>query len=415
MKYVILGNGAASISAAEKLRQISDSCDITVVSVEDTPVYTKFMLPDYIGGKISREKLTLRDMNYYSQNRIKLLLGRNVENIDSTNKLVRIANGEELEYDKLLCAVGGKPVIPGIKGLKEIKYFTLNSIKDADDIIENAKEGKKAKKAKKAVIVGAGLTGIETAFALKRLGMTVTMVERETRILPRQLDSAAAEMLVDMIRKEDIELILGCGVQSVKSDNGFNIELSMGEKLRFDMLVISIGTSPNLEVVNGTGIKTNRGILVNDYMETNIKDIYAAGDVAELENDGNSGTVSSCIWPNALAQGKCAASNMAGQVQQFSRDAGLSNAVRLRDVAFLSMGMINPVEGEYEALVYRDMDSHIYRKVVLKDNIIKGMILLGDMSSGNILGDFIKKGRSISDIRDIILEKDFAARYKKMM
>lgn len=408
MKYVILGNGAASISAAEKLRQTSDSCDITVVSVEDTPVYTKFMLPDYIGGKISREKLTLRDMNYYNQNRIKLLLGRNVENIDIDSKLVRLNNGEVLEYDKLLCAVGGKPVIPPIEGLNDIKYFTLNSLKDADEIIESAKE------VNKAVIVGAGLTGIEIAFALKRLGMTVTIVERETRILPRQLDLASAEMLVEMLRKEDIGLILGCGVQSVKSDNGFIAELSSGEKLGFDMLVISIGTRPNLEVVNGTGIKVNRGILVNDYMETSIKDIYAAGDVAELEGHGNSGTVSSYIWPNALAQGKCAASNMAGEVQQFSRDAGLSNAVRLRDIPFLSMGLINPAEGEYEVLVYSDADSHVYRKVVLKDNIIKGMILLGDTSAGNILGDFIKKGKSISDIRDIILEKDFVARYKKL-
>jgi len=408
LKYVILGNGAASISAAEKLRQISDSCDITVISVEDTPVYTKFMLPDYIGGKISREKLILRDMNYYNQNRIKLLFNSNMEIINSENKLITLVNGEDIGYDKLLIAVGGRPVIPNIEGLKENKYFTLNSIKDADDIIKNASEGKKA------VIVGAGLSGIEIAFALKRLGMTVVVVERETRILPQQLDAASAEMLVEMLRKEGINLILGSSVQKVNSDNGFNVELSSGEKIGLDMLVISIGTRPNLGVVEGTGIKTNRGILVNDYMETNIKDIYAAGDVAELESGGNSGTVSSYIWPNALAQGKCAASNMSGETQQFSRDAGLSNAVRLRDIAFLSMGMINPVEEEYESLVYSDKDSHTYRKVVLKDNIIKGMILLGDTSAGSILSDFIKKGRSISDIRNIVLEKDFVSQYKKL-
>mgnify|MGYP000329917414 FL=1 len=406
MKFVILGNGAAGISAAEKLRQLDDNCEITVVSIEDVPVYTKFMLPDYIGGKIARNKLILRDMNYYDKNRIKLLLSEKIENIDSHQKVVRLLSGNILEYDKLLVAVGGSPVIPNIEGLRDIKYFTLNSIKDADNIIENAAEGQKA------VIIGAGLTGIETAFALKRLGMNVTLVERGSRILPQQLDAASAEMLVEMIRNEGIELLLQRDVQRIVKNDGCLIEMADGERIGFDMLVIAIGTRPNLDIVKGLDIKTNRGILVNNYMETSVKDIYAAGDVAELQNNNNTGTVSSYIWPNALAQGKCAASNMAGQVQEFSSDAGFSNAVRLRDIPFVSMGMINPVEKEYESLVFCDKEAHIYRKVVLRDNKIKGLILLGDTSAANILSDFVKNGKDISEIKDIIIEKDFVEKYK---
>lgn len=406
MKFVILGNGAAGISAAEKLRQLDDNCEITVVSIEDVPVYTKFMLPDYIGGKIARNKLILRDMNYYDKNRIKLLLSEKIENIDSHQKVVRLLSGNILEYDKLLVAVGGSPVIPNIEGLRDIKYFTLNSIKDADNIIENAAEGQKA------VIIGAGLTGIETAFALKRLGMNVTLVERGSRILPQQLDAASAEMLVEMIRNEGIELLLQRDVQRIVKNDGCLIEMADGERIGFDMLVIAIGTRPNLDIVKGLDIKTNRGILVNNYMETSVKDIYAAGDVAELQNNNNTGTVSSYIWPNALAQGKCAASNMAGQVQEFSSDAGFTNAVRLRDIPFVSMGMINPVEKEYESLVFCDKEAHIYRKVVLRDNKIKGLILLGDTSAANILSDFVKNGKDISEIKDIIIEKDFVEKYK---
>ncbi|AEV67299.1 NAD(P)H-nitrite reductase [Acetivibrio clariflavus DSM 19732] len=406
MKFVILGNGAAGISAAEKLRQLNDNCEITVVSIEDVPVYTKFMLPDYIGGKIARNKLILRDMNYYDKNRIKLLLSEKIENIDSHQKVVRLLSGNILEYDKLLVAVGGSPVIPNIEGLRDIKYFTLNSIKDADNIIENAAEGQKA------VIIGAGLTGIETAFALKRLGMNVTLVERGSRILPQQLDAASAEMLVEMIRNEGIELLLQRDVQRIVKNDGYLIETADGEKVGFDMLVIAIGTRPNLDIVKGLDIKTNRGILVNNYMETSVKDIYAAGDVAELQSNNNVGIVSSYIWPNALAQGKCAASNMAGQVQEFSSDAGFSNAVRLRDIPFVSMGMINPVEKEYESLVFCDKEDHIYRKVVLRDNKIKGLILLGDTSAANILSDFVKNGKDISQIKDIIAKKDFVEKYK---
>ena len=406
MKFVILGNGASGISAAEKLRQLDDTCDITVVSIEDMPAYAKFMLPDYIGGKIVKNRLILRNMNYYDENRIKLLLNEKVENIDSHQKIVRLVSGNILEYDKLLIAVGGSPVIPNIEGLSEIGYFTLNSVRDADKIMDYAKQGRNA------VIIGAGLTGIEIAFALKRLGMNVTLVEKGSRILPQQLDAASAEMLVEMIRNEGIELLLQRDIQKVIKKDDSLIEMADGEKIDFYMLIISIGTRPNLDIVKGLDIKTNRGILVNSYMETSVKDIYAAGDVAELQNNNNAGTVSSYIWPNALAQGKCAASNMAGQVQEFSSDAGFSNAVRLRDIPFVSVGMINPVEKEYESLVFCDKEAHIYKKVVLKDNKIKGLILLGDTSAANILSDYAKNGKDISEIRDIILEKDFVTKYK---
>lgn len=409
MKFVILGNGAAGISAAEKLRQLDDNCDITVISIEDIPVYTKFMLPDYIGGKIARDKIILRDMNYYNKNRIKLLLGEKVENIDINEKIVRLVSGNKLDYDSLLVAVGGSPVVPNIEGLKETGYFTLNSVRDADNIIKNAISGQSA------VIIGAGLTGIETAFALKRLGMKVTIVEKASRILPQQLDATSAEMLVDMIRKEGIELLIQKDIQRAVKNNDCWLEMVNGEKLCFNMLIISIGTRPNIDIIKGLSIKTNRGILVNNFMETSVKDIYAAGDVAELQDVKTVGTVSSYIWPNALSQGKCAALNMAGQTQEFSSDSGFSNAVRLRDIAFLSMGMINPYEEEYEELVYCDKEAQIYRKVVLKDNIIKGLILLGDTSSANILGDFVKKGKDISDIRNIIVEKDFVTKYKSMV
>ena len=154
LKFVIIGNGAAGISAAEKLRQLDEDSEITVVSIEDIPVYTKFMLPDYIGGKIARDKLILRDLNYYDKNRIKLMLSERVESIDSNQKVVKLESGSIIEYDKLLIAVGGNCVVPNIEGLKEIGYFTLNSVRDADNII------KKAQKGKKAVIIGAGLTGI---------------------------------------------------------------------------------------------------------------------------------------------------------------------------------------------------------------------------------------------------------------
>lgn len=405
LKHVILGNGAAGISAAEKLRQLDEKAQITVISIEDTPVYTKFMLPDYIGGKISKDRLILRNLKYYDENRINLMLETRVESINTKNKRIKLASGIDIEFDKLLVAVGGSPVVPNIEGLKDSNFFTINSIKDANNIKEKAVEGEKA------VIVGAGLTGIETAFALKRLGMKVTLVERESRILPQQLDSVSADFLVEEIGRQGIELLLSKNVQRVDKDR---VEFSDGGSREFAMLLITIGTRPNLDIIRDNGIKSDRGILVDEYMETSVKDVFAAGDVAEMVNKQTGGYVSSYIWPNALAQGKCAAFNMSGQPQEFSCENAVSNAVRLRDIAFISMGMINPDETEFESLVVSDKESNVYKKVVLKDNMVRGMIFVGDISSSNIAGEFIRKGTDVSDIKDMILDKDFAARYKEL-
>lgn len=409
MKHIILGNGAAGISAAEKLRQLDDSCSITVITVEDTPVYTKFMLPDYVGGKISKERLILRDLNYYRDNRIDLVFEEKVEKIDTKNKCVVLASGKLQYFDKLLVAVGGRPVVPNIEGLGSIDYLTLNSIHDAEVLRERAAEGQKA------VVVGAGLTGIEVTFALKRLGMKATLVEREMRLLPMQLDAKSGDVLAGQIRKEGIELLLGKNVQRIVADEKKYVEFSSSERIEFDMLVITIGTRPNLEIVTGTEIQTGRGILVDEHMETTVGDIFAAGDVAETAGKKSAGCVSSYIWSNALAQGKCAAYNMAGQAQEFSPNAALGNAVRLRDIPFISMGMINPDEPDYEELVFEDERSCVYKKVVIKDNRIKGMILLGDTSSSNTIGELIRKEADVSKLREMILDNDFSEKYKALL
>lgn len=409
LKHVILGNGAAGISAAEKLRQLDDSCSITVITVEDTPVYTKFMLPDYVGGKISKEHLILRDLNYYRDNRIDLVFEEKIEKIDTKNKCVVMPGGKTQNFDKLLVAVGGRPVVPNIEGLGNTAYLTLNTINDADVLRERAREGQKA------AVVGAGLTGIEVAFALKRLGMKVALIEREKRLLPLQLDERAAAVLAGQLRKEGLELLLERNVQRISAEDKNYVEFSNGERIDFDMLVVTIGTRPNLDVVKGTEIQTGRGILVDSHMETSVKDIFAAGDVAEMITDKSTGCVPSYIWPNALAQGKCAACNMAGQVQEFSSNAALGNAVRLRDIPFVSMGMINPEGPDYEALVAEDEDAGVYKKVVIKDNKVKGMILLGDTSSSNAIGDLIRKEADVSKFRGIILDKDFSAKYREQL
>lgn len=406
MRHLILGNGAAGITAAEKIRELSQSDEITIVTGEDVPAYTKPMLPDYIGGKVLREKLFIRDIKTYEANRINLLMGEKAQNVDIKAKKVYLKSGVALDYDKLLIAIGGMPFIPPVEGLSGTEYYSVNSLNDADTIKNKAIAGETA------LIMGAGLTGIEVGFALKRLGMEVLIVERSERILPLQLDLESSRVFVDMIKKEGIKLMLGKDLSRISGEDGKTAEFSDGFAINFDMIAITIGTRPCIDIIRESGINYNRGVMVDEYMRTSIEDIYAAGDVAEAINPLSSEYICCYIWPNAMLQGKCAAFGMTGQVQEFSDTTGMFNSVQLRDVAFISMGMVNPNSDGYEILVSHDKNNGIYKRLVIKDNVIRGMVLLGDTKAYGLLSGFIRKGVNISDFKEIIMDKDFPEKYK---
>lgn len=399
LRYVILGNGAAGISAAETLRNLDKSGEITIISVENVPTYTKFLLPDYVGGRLAREKLFLRSFKNYEDNKINLMLNKKVDEIDVENKCIKLACGTKSEYDKLLVATGAKPVIPKIDGLENSDYLTINSIADADIMRDKASAGKNA------VIIGGGLTGVETAYALKNLGMNTTIVERENSILPQHLDSMGSEIFINQVQNDGIKILLSKNVVSVTSGEEKYLEFSKGERQKYDILVVAIGTRPVLDIFEGTGIKCRRGILVNPYLESSVKDVYAAGDVSESPSYQSRGYISGYIWSNALMQGKCAAYNMTGQPKEFSGSEAAGNAVRLKDVPLISMGLVKPDENDFEVMVEFDKESNMYKKIVLKDHKVKGMIFIGDVKTGNIIADYIRKDKDISDIKHLIFSE----------
>lgn len=399
MKYVILGNGAAGIMAAERLREFSSTDEIVMISREDTPVYSKCMLPDYAGGKLKREKLFIRDFNAYNQKNIHLILNRQAKAVNVKEKKITLEDNTAIGYDKLLIAVGGVPFIPPIEGIQKVEYHPVNSVEDTERIIEKAAQGRTA------VVVGAGLSGIEMSFALRRHGVEVALIERETRVLPRQLDEQGSSTVIDIIQDHGIRFMLGEQVKSVREENGKKVvALASGEEIACDLLVMTIGTRPNIDLIKDSGIAYNRGILVNEYLQTSVEDVYAAGDVAETIDKLSNAYVSSYIWPNAMAQGKCAASNMAGRPEEFSSRSSMYNSVQLRDFPLLSMGMVNPQE-ECEIRVQKDAGKRIYRKVVIQDDVIKGLILIGDTTGQNALTAAIRKGTPVAELWEDIIKR----------
>lgn len=404
MKHVIIGNGAAGITAAEKIRELGKEDSITIISSEDCPVYSKCMLPDYIGDKLPREKLFIRDMKSYEKNRIEILFNESIKQLDISNSKVWLDSGRALDYDKLLLAAGGSPFIPYMEGLDKVRFFTLNSVKDADHIRENVvRDGT-------ALIVGGGLTGIELGFALKNLGMKPLVIDRSDKILPKQLDSESMKVLLGEIIEHGIEFSLSTIIEKIESSyanaraNGGRAVLSNGREFDFDLIILTIGSKPNVDMARETGIKMERGILVNDFMETSVKNIFAAGDIAESINKLSDEYVSSYVWPNAMAQGRCAAFNMAGVQQEFSRTQSMLNSVQLRDIPFMSMGVVNPAGNDYEILTNYNKDLKIYKRVILKDNIVKGLIFYGDMKNANMVAGLARKGVDVKDMK-----KEFTA------
>ena len=402
MKHLILGNGAAGITAAEKLRELDATAEITIISNEDTPVYTKCMLPDYVGGRLPREKLFIRSFETYRQNRIDLVTNAAVERTDPINKKVFLGDGRIIDYDRLLAAVGGSPFIPPVEGLAEAGYFTINSVTDADRIRQEASKGGKA------VIMGAGLAGIEMGFALKYLGMGVCLVEKNDRILPLQLDTGSSAMMAGELRREGLALLLGRTVVRVHAAKGGRklVELLDGEMLECDMLLVTVGTRPNLAVVKDMGLNCGRGIMVDEYMKSSLDDVYAAGDVAEAINKLSNEYVSSYIWPNAMAQGRCAAFNMSGARQPFSNASSMMNSVQLRVMPFISMGMVNPRGEGYEVLAEHNRDDRIYKRLVLKDDIVLGMTFFGDNRNANVVSGLIRKAVNVSAFKDKLLKEE---------
>ena len=408
MKYLILGNGAAGVTAAARLRELEGTAAVTIAASEDTTAYAKIMLPDYIGGKVPRAKLFIREKAFYEANRIQLLPGLKAVKVDTADRMVEFGNGRVEPYDKLLVAVGGIPFIPDIEGLADIPYFSINSLEDADRIKQSAERGGTA------LILGGGLTGIEMAYALGRLGMEVTLAERETCLLPVQLDSEASGIFIRELEREGIRVITGTSLQRVhkgreKGDGsaaGHLAEFSDGRTLEFNMLVVAIGTRSNTGLVKDTGIECRRGILVDKYLQSSAEGVFAAGDAAEAAAGASSEYVSCYVWSNAMAQGKCAASNMAGAGTEFAFGSAALNMTQLRDIPFISMGLVKPRESGYEVLTRAEPDKGVYRKLIIRDHVIKGMILLGDTSSASALSAMIRKETDVSDILHKLLENE---------
>jgi len=392
MKYVIIGNGVAGTAAAANIRKLDGEGELTVFTDEATPFYSRIRLIEYLAGEAGAKDIVVYKDDWYGKNKIRLLLNTTIAGVDREKKEVVTSKGDRFEYDKLLIATGGSSFVPPIPGADKKGVFTLRTIKDSDGIIDYAKGSRKV------LLIGGGVLGLEAGNALRKRGYEITAVEVFPRLLPRQMDPEGAEVLKAQLESMGFIFHLGAKSKEIAGDDrAQGLVLEGGTRIDSDLIIISAGVRPVAGLAQKIGLTVSKGLIVNDRMETSAEGVYAAGDL--IEHRG----VFYGIWPAAQKQGEIAGINMAGGNALYGGTT-MSNVLKVVGVDLAAAGDID-AEGKCESIVHKDRDKYVYKKLVIKDNILSGCILYGDITG------YLKILKAIEDKRDISGIKDALARW----
>ncbi|MFX1509448.1 MAG: NAD(P)/FAD-dependent oxidoreductase [Promethearchaeota archaeon] len=396
VRLVIIGSGAAGLSAVQTLIEHQHTADVVLITKE-TRFYALFSLPSFVAGEIDEKSLDRFDRQYFEDAGIKMKLDTNVTAVNVDSNSVLLETGDELPYDRLLIATGASAIKPPIEGLDKDGVVTLVNLRDSEAILARAE-----RKIKHAVIIGGGFVGLESATALHRLGAKVTIIEREKHLLPRMLDEDTAEIVTQLLQKQNVEVQTSTSVSKILGDKTVTGAQVGRKQLHCDLVVVAVGVRPNLDIIKGTRIKTNEGILVNEYMQTNVEHIYAAGDVAEALDRATNELKINAIWPNAISQGRIAAQNMLGQQISYQGSDAI-NLINIFETPVLSIGRTLSEIGTCEVIrIYRN---EVYRKLFLCDGKVMGYQSVGDLRNAGFLLHAHRTGADISDVVES-LKKD---------
>ena len=387
-KYLILGNGVAGTTAAENIRQNDTTGEITIVTDEDLPFYYRVRLPDYLAGVVAESELIAKKEAWYAEKKISLKLNSRITEANPGAKHVLTADGVTLAYDRLLLANGSHPFIPPIKGSGLKGVFVIHTVHDVRQILQAAE------KISSIVLIGGGLLGLEAANALHRLEKKITVVEFFPRLLPRQLDKDGAARLQRFFENMNFTFRLGTTTKEITgTDRVAQVLLDNGDVLPTEMVIISAGVRPNLELAKMLGLKTDKGVIVDKYMQTSQPNIYAAGDIIEFEGRTYG------IWPAAMEQGKIAGINISGGTASYEGTT-LSNILKVAGIDLASAGEIDE-ENRYKSKIVASEE--IYKKVVIDDGKVIGCIMLGDRKNFNRISKAITSGENILNELDSLL------------
>ncbi len=385
-QLLILGGGIAGLTAAEEARKCNQKVKITLLSKEEGLPYYRLNLTRFLAGEVAETELALQSEDWFRQQNIQLEIGEALH-IDRQQQVMKLRDGRSFSYDRLVLANGSHPFVPPLPGATRDGVCTLRTISDARQILQRIRPGMPC------VCVGGGLLGLETAAALARRGLQVTVLEGYPWLMPRQLPQPAAERLQSHLEELGIQVCCGIQVQELAGDEHLRtVILADGREIPAELAVISAGVRPNSCLARQAELKTGSGLLVDDRMATSDPQIFAAGDLAEHRGQLYG------IWPASYAQGVVAGINAAGGDAEFP---GLSLATRIKvvDVDLFSVGQLGLNDASYRLLEKQDAQN--YCGLVCRDNHLVGAALFGDTSLAGVLKEAVEKGSQLPEIPEL--------------
>jgi NAD(P)H-nitrite reductase large subunit len=399
-KYLIIGNSAGGIGAAEAIRQVDKEGALTIVSDEPYPAYSRPLISKYLTGKRTLEEILFRPLDFYDQNNIIFLQGKKVTHLELDHQAAQLEDGEQIAWEKLLLAVGGKPIFPKMKGSSKRGVFTFSNLDDAkaiDRFLDNAG---------KAVVIGGGLIGISATEALIKRGVDVIVVEMKERILNTILDQQASLMVEEVLKRAGVEIIAGQTVVKVNGKDAVEeVILDNGAAIPCDLVVVAIGVLPRPKLAQDAKLEINRGIVVDRHMATSHPGVYACGDVAEAYDFVHEENGLTPIWPNAYIEGRIAGFNMAGITAEYAGGTAM-NSLNYFGIDITSAGMPTaPNNSGYETI--SKQEGNIYKKVILKDDLIIGMIFVGNIEKSGIIFGLMRDRVNVESFKQSLLADDF--------
>lgn len=385
--YVILGNGAAGLSAAKAIRERDKTGSVIMISNEAYPTYNRPMLTKSMVAELDAKEILVEPEAWYQENNIHLLLEKEVTGIHTDKKEITLSDGTALKYTKLIYALGSECFVPPIPGTDKPEVVAIRRMSDIEKIEAMLD------RVQNVVVIGGGVLGLEAAWELKKARKQVVVLEAAPQIMGRQLDEGASQMLTDISRSNGIDIHAGVQIASIEGESSVtSVKLADGREFPAELVIVSAGVRANVGAAKNAGLDINRGIVVNADMSTSDENIFACGDCAEYEG------INYAIWPQALEQGKVAGANAAGDALTYTTvSAGLSFHGMNTGLYAIGDNGKNP-NLIYRTVEFKDMGRKQYEKYYFLNNRLCGAILIGDTSKMAFVTEAVEQKKTFKEM-----------------